>query len=136
MKRSLWLVMALLVLVLAACGGTSSEAVAVDPTTLGNEVDVKTVNAVKDMDGVLVIDVREQWEYGEGHIPGVTLIPKNEIPNRLSELPTDQEIVVTCRSGNRSGQVADFLRQQGFDNIHNMTGGIIAWENAGLPVER
>lgn len=136
MKRNLWLVLALLVLVLAACGGSATEAVAVDPATLGDNVDVKTVNAVKDMDGVLVIDVREQWEYDEGHIPGVTLIPMNEIPTRLNELPTDEEIVVTCRSGNRSGQVADFLRQQGFDNVHNMTGGIVAWENAGLTVER
>lgn len=136
MKRNLWLVLALMMLLLAACGGAASEATVVDPAELGDNVDVKTVNAIKDRDDVLVIDVREQWEYDEGHIPGVTLIPMNEISTRLNELPTDKEIVVTCRSGNRSGQVADFLRDQGFDNVHNMTGGIVAWENAGLTVER
>ena len=85
---------------------------------------------------VLVLDVREDWEYNEKHIPGVLWMPMNTVPNRLSEIPKDKEVIVTCRSGNRSGQVVDFLREQGFTNIHNMTGGIVAWESAGLPVER
>ncbi len=54
---------------------------------------------------------------------------------RLNELPRDKEIIVTCRSGNRSGQVADFLREQGFSNVHNMAGGIVAWEEAGYTLE-
>ncbi|MCB9139141.1 MAG: rhodanese-like domain-containing protein [Caldilineaceae bacterium] len=87
------------------------------------------------MDGVVVLDVREQWEYDEGHIPGVVLIPMNEVPARLSEIPTDGTVIVTCRSGNRSGQVTSFLRDQGYTNVHNMQGGIVAWEAAGLPVE-
>ena len=58
-----------------------------------------------------------------------------EIASRLSEIPTDKEVVVTCRSGNRSSQVATFLRDQGFTNVHNMEGGILAWQQAGLPVE-
>jgi phage shock protein E len=57
------------------------------------------------------------------------------VPARLEEIPTDQQVIVTCRTGNRSGQVTDFLRQNGFDNVHNMEGGIVAWEAAGLPVE-
>lgn len=108
----------------------------IDVSQLSPTVDVQTVAAIKDRDDVFVIDVREQWEYDEGHIPNITLIPMAEVPNRLSEIPTDKEVIVTCRSGNRSGQVVDFLREQGFDNVHNMDGGILAWEAAGLPVEK
>ena len=103
---------------------------------LADTIDVATVASVKDRDDVVVLDVREQWEYDEGHIPGVTLIPMGEVANRLSEIPTDKSVIVTCRSGNRSGQITDFLRQQGFDNVHNMDGGILAWEAAGYEVEQ
>ncbi len=126
--------------VLAACGGSNEvpeqPLTEFDLSQLDLEVDVQTVANIQDMEDVLVIDVREQWEYDEGHIPGITLIPMGEIPNRLSEIPTDKEVIVTCRSGNRSGQITDYLRDQGYDNVHNMTGGILAWEAAGLPVER
>ena len=127
----------LLLLLLSACGGPADTKTAeIDVNNLGDTVDVQTVAGVKDLDNVLVLDVREQWEYDEGHIPGVTLIPMGEVPDRLSEIPTDKEVIVTCRSGNRSGQVTEYLRQEGFDNVHNMEGGIVAWEAAGLPVEK
>ena len=86
-------------------------------------------------DDVIVLDVREQWEYDEGHIPGVIHMPMNDVPANLDEIPTDQTVIVSCRSGNRSGQVTNFLREQGYENVHNMEGGIVAWERAGLPVE-
>ena len=124
---------------LAACGGQETAAPVVeeiDLTTLGDSVDVATVNALKDNAGVFLIDVREPDEYAPGHIPGITLIPMGEVAGRLAELPRDKEIIVTCRTGNRSGQVADLLRQQGFTNVHNMSGGIVAWEEAGYPVEQ
>lgn len=104
--------------------------------TLPPSLDVQTVAALKEQANVLVLDVREVNEYEAGHIPGVTLIPMGEVANRLNEIPKDQTVIVTCRSGNRSGQVADYLRQNGYSNIHNMEGGIIAWEAAGLPVEQ
>jgi rhodanese-related sulfurtransferase len=143
MKKSLLFVLLVLGLVLAACGGGADTAVS-DPAAnldevvlnLAPSVDVATVAAIKDREDVFVIDVREQWEYDEGHIPNITLIPMNEIPARLDEIPTDKEVIVTCRSGNRSGQVTEFLRQQGFTNVHNMEGGILAWQQAGLPVEK
>ena len=119
----------------AAAEQASAPAAAQAPLALGPDVDVKTVADVKDRDDVLVLDVREDWEYNEKHIPGVLWMPMNTVPNRLSEIPKDKEVIVTCRSGNRSGQVVDFLREQGFTNVHNMTGGIVAWESAGLPVE-
>lgn len=137
-KRIVWILFVMMTIALAACGGGGSDTAVseeIDVTTLGDNIDVQTVAAIKDRDDVIVIDVREQWEYDEGHIPNVTHIPMDDIPNRLSEIPTDKEVVVTCRSGNRSGQVADFLRQQGYTNIHNMSGGILDWQAAGLPVE-
>ena len=138
MKKLIILIPFLLLLALAACGG--GDTAVVDPTgeqlELPQTVDVATVAEVKGREDVVVLDVREPWEYEEGHIPGVTLIPMQEVPNRLDEIPTDETVIVTCRTGNRSGQVAEYLRQQGYGNVHNMAGGIVAWEQAGYEVER
>ena len=126
-------------LILSACGGaaaTPAPVADVDVSSLPLTIDVQTTASIQDRDDVILIDVREQSEYDAGHIPGITLVPMSEIQNRLDEIPTDKEVVVTCRSGNRSSQVTDFLRKNGFDNVHNMQGGIIAWEQAGYPVEQ
>ena len=137
-----WIFLLLFVLLLAACGGTETAAPVAEqsaesaPLDLPTEVDVHTVAEIKDREDVYVLDVREQWEYDEGHIPGVVLLPLGEVPNRLDEIPTDKTVVVTCRSGNRSGQATNFLRQNGFENVHNMQGGILAWEQAGYEVSR
>lgn len=142
-----WLLLLVFLLVVLAVGGCASSdesddaappaaAETLSPLALGPDVDAKALAEIKDRPDVYVLDVREQWEYDEAHIPGVTLLPMNSVPNRLSEIPTDKAVVVTCRSGNRSGQVVEFLRQQGFTNVHNMTGGILAWQAAGLPVEK
>jgi phage shock protein E len=130
---------------LTACGGGET-AVANPPVAaaaasegelnLAQTVDVQTVANVMDRDDVVLIDVREQVEYDAGHIPGVTLIPLGQVASRMSEIPTDKTVIITCRSGNRSGQATDFLRANGFTNVHNMAGGILAWERAGLPVDK
>ncbi len=135
----LLLAVALSLAMLAACGGNETAAPAVeeiDLTTLPDEVDVETVAAIRQNPGVYLLDVREPDEYAAGHIPGITLIPMGEVASRLTELPRDKEIIVTCRTGNRSSQIADLLREQGFTNVHNMTGGIVAWEEAGYAVEQ
>ena len=135
------LALALLILaaLLAACGGETETAAPIieeiDLSSLAPAVDVETVRALQDNPNVFLLDVRVPDEYEAGHISGITLIPMGEVADRLSELPKDKEIIVTCRTGNRSGQVADFLREQGFTNVHNMEGGIVAWEEAGYPVE-
>ena len=138
-RISLLWVVALSLALLAACGGNETAAPAVeeiDLTTLPDEVDVDTVAAIRQNPGVYLLDVREPDEYAAGHIPGITLIPMGEVASRLTELPRDKEIIVTCRTGNRSSQIADLLREQGFTNVHNMTGGIVAWEEAGYAVEQ
>ena len=135
----LLLAVALSLALLAACGGNETAAPAVeeiDLTTLPDEVDVETVAAIRQNPGVYLLDVRDPDEYAAGHIPGITLIPMGEVASRLTELPRDKEIIVTCRTGNRSSQIADLLREQGFTNVHNMTGGIVAWEEAGYAVEQ
>jgi len=143
MKRHIFVLgfLSLLLIALAACGGASDKSEApsapeIDLSTLPVDLQPSDVNSLRENPGVVVIDVREQYEYDEGHIPGVTLIPLGSIPNRLNEIPTDKEVVFVCRSGNRSNQATQFLQQQGFDNIHNMLGGMNAWQKAGYEVER
>lgn len=81
--------------------------------------------------GVFVLDVRQPEEWNEYHIPDTTLIPLGELNARLSELPRDQEIVIVCRSGNRSGQARDILRAAGFTQVTSMAGGLVQWRAAG-----
>lgn len=86
----------------------------------------------------LVIDVREDQEFRDGHIINALHIPTGEVPIRLKELEKYRQrpIILVCRSGNRSGRSAAFLHQQGFTLLYNLEGGIIAWQNANLPVVR
>ncbi|HLN60943.1 MAG TPA: rhodanese-like domain-containing protein [Symbiobacteriaceae bacterium] len=80
-----------------------------------------------------IIDVREPWEHEEGHIPGCTLRPLGEIQNWAGELNKEDEVVLVCRSGNRSGSAYEYLEKQGFTKLKNLSGGMIGWKG---PVER
>jgi len=84
-------------------------------------------------DGVFLLDVRTQGEWDEIHVPNATLIPLDELEGRVNELSKDQEIVVMCRSGNRSQVGRDILRNAGFENVTSMAGGIVNWQTAGYP---
>jgi rhodanese-related sulfurtransferase len=119
-----------------ASAPAAQEAQTIDVASLGRDVDVQTAAALREQPDVVILDVREQNEWDEGHIPGAVFMPMGEVPSRLSEIPTDKTVIVQCRSGNRSNQVTDYLRSQGFTNVHNMSGGINAWQSAGLPVEK
>ena len=93
-----------------------------------NEISAQELKARRDAGtGPLVIDVREDQELAVARIPDVLHIPMGQIPARLGELDPHQEIVVMCRSGGRSMQVAQFLARNGFENVANLTGGILAW---------
>lgn len=89
--------------------------------------------ATKWESGTFLLDVREPDEWAEFHVAGTTLIPLSELPNRLSELPKDKEIVVICRSGNRSKQGRDILVDAGFSQVSSMAGGLKEWVAAGYP---
>jgi rhodanese-related sulfurtransferase len=82
----------------------------------------------------LLLDVREQYEWNQVHIPDARHIPMNRVPTQTADLPHDRPIVVFCAHGGRSFGVAHYLREQGFD-ARNLTGGITRWHIEGLPVE-
>lgn len=84
----------------------------------------------------LILDVREDSEYAEGHILNSTHIPLGSLKLKLSQLEKYRErpIIVGCRSGNRSAHACRLLKQEGFSRVYNLQGGILAWQNANLPV--
>ena len=84
----------------------------------------------------IVLDVREPYEYADGHVEGATLLPLSQLPSRLDEVPADQPVYVYCHSGNRSQQAWEILVKAGKQDIRNVSGGILAWEAAGYPVTR
>jgi molybdopterin/thiamine biosynthesis adenylyltransferase/rhodanese-related sulfurtransferase len=75
---------------------------------------------------VFVLDVREPYEYQIANI-GAKLIPQGDVPKRMDEIDRNREIVVQCRSGQRSQRIAEYLAQQGYGNVKNLAGGILAW---------
>ncbi len=83
--------------------------------------------------GYFLLDVRTQEEWDSIHVPNATLIPLDQLPQRLNELPKDRPILVICRSGNRSQTGRDILLQNGW-NATSIRGGLRAWQAAGYPV--
>lgn len=79
-------------------------------------------------DEPIIIDVREVEEYENGHLPGVPLIPMNEIPSMVAGMDQSKSYVFVCRSGRRSQNTALYLREQGFSNVRNYEGGMLAWD--------
>lgn len=76
---------------------------------------------------VLLIDVREPWEWQSGHIDGARHIPMNTLPQHLESLKKEDDIVIYCHLGNRSWYATAYLMQQGFTNVASLAGGIDAW---------
>jgi len=88
-------------------------------------------------EGALLIDIRELDEWQMLRIPGADFKPLSQIQDWFEELPRDVDIILQCRSGNRSAQATHALiNQAGFDRVFNLTGGLIAWHSASLPVAR
>lgn len=81
----------------------------------------------------VLVDVREDWERGIAALPGSVHIAMGQIPQRLSELPRDREIVLYCHHGGRSRQVAQWLEWQGYDRLANLQGGIDEWSQTVDP---
>lgn len=83
----------------------------------------------------LVLDVRQPEEFRTGHINGAKLMPLNELPRKMSELPKGREIVCICASGSRSSSAAKTLAKEGF-TVFNVQGGMLAWRRAKLPMQK
>ncbi|MGA8153177.1 MAG: rhodanese-like domain-containing protein [Terriglobales bacterium] len=92
------------------------------------EIEPDAVNTLLGSDTITLLDVREPWEYQTACIAGSKLIPMGDIPSRAhQELDPEAHIVVMCHHGVRSLNVTHWLRQQGFENVQSMRGGIDAW---------
>ena len=93
------------------------------------EVTAKELKAMMDAkEDFQLIDVREQREFDFANIGG-ELIPLNTIPDNLDKIARDKKVVVYCRSGARSGNAIMYLEKQGFTDLYNLKGGILAWSD-------
>jgi len=86
--------------------------------------------------GALLLDVREPDEYAAVHVRGATLIPLGQLESRLAEIAAykDKPVLAMCHSGYRSSRAVNKLREAGFTRVSNVSGGIVAWQKAGLAV--
>lgn len=97
-------------------------------------IDVDEARRRLDAGEALLVDVREPDEWRAGHVAGATHIPLGSIASRASALPKDREILLICRTGNRSAMAQERLAQAGFRNVTNVEGGMTAWVEQGYPV--
>lgn len=84
----------------------------------------------------LIVDVREADEFATLRLDGVVLLPMSVFADRHEELPKDRPLLMMCAGGGRSAAATTFLLRNGWSDVANVAGGIIAWERAGLPVRR
>jgi rhodanese-related sulfurtransferase len=124
--KKLLLLTILLAFSLSACGGNAESA---------QPLEISTDQAYElYQNGTFLLDVRTQAEWDEAHAPNTTLIPLDELPNRLNELSKEELIVVICRSGNRSATARDLLLDAGFTQVTSMAGGLTEWASKGYPI--
>ncbi len=96
-------------------------------TPLDYEIQPEAAKELKDQGSAVLLDVREVWERETARIEGSVHIPMGDIPARLQELDPDQHIIAYCHMGVRSMNVTAWLREQGFERVQSMAGGIDRW---------
>lgn len=99
-----------------------------------NQIDPGQLIELRQTGSVAVLDVRTDPEVARGFIAGSQHIPLNQLPDRYQELDQRGLLVVYCQSGARSAQACAWLAQHGFEQVHNLQGGVLAWARAGLPL--
>lgn len=98
--------------------------------------EISVVEAAKLRDqGAFILDVREQSEWDQFHIPGAMLIPLGSLPDQLAKIPRDKTVIVVCRTGRRSAEGRDILLKAGYEKVTSMAGGVTEWQSKGLPIE-
>ncbi len=97
-------------------------------------VSVHDLKATLEDGPAVVVDVREPWEFAEGHVPGARLHPLATVPTLVGDLTTDEPVYLVCAVGGRSGQAATFLAAHGVDAV-NVEGGTQEWVAAGYSIE-
>jgi len=110
-------------LLVAGCSGT--------PT---NDITPKEAASLQTDKQAVIIDVREDSEWNQGHIPGAIHIPLGQLPSRLIELASykNSPVIAQCQRGGRSAKAYETLKAAGFTQAYNMAGGLDAWNKAGL----
>jgi rhodanese-related sulfurtransferase len=128
-KRNLtWLWIGLAALIVAAVG------ILIFGPKAAPSVEITPAQAyAKYQQGAFFVDVRSQAEWDQFHIAKSTLIPLDQLQNRLSEIPKDADIVVVCLSGHRSQSGTAILQQAGFKRVSCLSGGLQAWMDANYP---
>ena len=111
---------------LRATGGGSNEVGTLEATRLMNQP------------GTLVLDVRDEKEFAEGHLPRARNVPLKELGAKAAELAKNKSkpVLVSCRTGARSGAAARALKAHGFTSVYQLKGGFAEWQKASLPVEK
>jgi rhodanese-related sulfurtransferase len=103
-----------------------------------NEIGTLEATRLLNQASTLVLDVREAQEFSGGHLPRARNIPLKELPGRLAEIGKYKEraVLVTCRTGPRAGAACRALKKAGFTSVYQLKGGVGAWEQASLPLEK
>jgi molybdopterin/thiamine biosynthesis adenylyltransferase/rhodanese-related sulfurtransferase len=111
---------------------------ATDQATKSKSEEISPAEAASEIDagGVVLVDTREPHEYEEVHIEGGRLVPPGILRDEIASVVPDrsQRVVLYCRSGNRSGKAAEEMAELGYEDVANVAGGILAWQEQGLPV--
>jgi rhodanese-related sulfurtransferase len=102
----------------------------------GKGVSVTEATLLINREDAIVVDVRETQEWSSGHIPNARHLAMGQLDKRISELEKfkSRPVIVCCASGNRSSSACGTLKRAGFERVFNLSGGIGAWKDAGLPV--
>ena len=103
-----------------------------------NEIGTLEATRLMNQGTTLILDVRDEKEYAAGHLPRARHVPLNDLEKKAAELQKFREkpVIVTCRSGPRSGAATRVLKRAGFSNVYVLKGGIAAWQQASLPLEK
>lgn len=129
-----WELFLALVLIVAMLLGTNLQSAMTGVRQVDPVEAIRMINHER----AVIVDVREDKEFAEGHIINALHIPLGNVQQRIKDLEQHKEkpIIVSCRSGARSNSACGMLRKQGFENVFNLKGGIMAWQNASLPLKK
>ncbi len=104
----------------------------------GSEIGTLEATRLMNQGPFLALDVRDEKDFAAGHLPRARHIPIRDLAGRLGEIAKfkDKPVIVTDRGGPRAGAACRFLRKSGFSNVFQLKGGVAAWQQASLPVEK
>jgi rhodanese-related sulfurtransferase len=132
MNKQTQMIVAFAVVVLAAAAYYFMQTGSGD-SDYGNVDVAEARDLIGEKGGLVILDVRTVSEYERGHLEGAINIPVEALSGRLSELNPNDELLVYCRTGNRSTTAVGILRENDYDHVYHMDGGITAWMSAGFP---